>query len=195
MKVLTSPLVLAAFLGMAHPDRLVAQTPAQPNPAEVAFTKDAGEVFDAVVGQIEFGMVFAPELRDRFMHGLELTKTSTFDPSLIGSSGGRWQGQNSSGTVSVYISTPMPLNKASDMGTVTFWPHAEQPIPQALLTHLLAKAERTKLSGADTLELELSAERPSPQAKCSSQRILTIRLGTGAMVSNTVKGYCDVLRK
>jgi hypothetical protein len=189
--------VLATLLLMSTSGLLLAQTPTQPKPSEVVFTKDAGEVFASLVLQVQIGMMFmnTGDLRDHFMRGLELTKTKTGDPTMLGSSDGTWLGENASGFVWIKVSSSGPLDKTHDQGVVTFVPHSEQPIPQALLTHLLATGERTKISGADTLDLEFAFENLLPQSPCTSQRTLTIRIGTGAMVSNSVTGYCDVLKK
>lgn len=161
------------------------------------FTEDASELFETLSGNGVSTMYFAL-LRDgnfdKIVSNLHLTERTLYDPKVLGTIGGVWSAQNTSGYVGIKLSAPELFNKSSDYAQVVFQPPAEEIIPSALLSHLLAKAESTEIKGANKLDINLPYEHTSSR-NCTWQRTLTIRLTSGALVANTVETRCDVPKK
>jgi hypothetical protein len=182
---------------------LLGQTPAQEAPKEDAFLADANETFMALEGAARSGLLFPhagslggqTEAADRarienLISGYHLSTQERWQPPPAW--GGRWVGHNATGWVLLRIVSPDLSANNRNRAEVTFAPDIEQPIPQALLSHLLANAESTEISSGNTLDLKFAWEKPLPLATCTSQTKLRIRLATGGLVSNSMTTYCDV---
>jgi hypothetical protein len=159
--------------------------------SKVAFTGDANELFSTLISGMKTGIYFAFFNKGLFDKGpvASMTQTSHWDPKL-GSAGGVWEAQNASGYVSLRIWSPDMMDKTRDHALVVYQPATERPIPEALLAHLLTKAESTKISSGNTIELEFPAESVA-KVPCTSFTTLTVRLDTGALVANSVRTLCN----
>lgn len=101
-----------------------------------------------------------------------------------------WARNNGTGSVSLEIWSPALESTTYDHAVVTYNPATEESIPEAVLSHLLAKAQRTKLTSGDTLDVEFPEEVFEPGNRCSFNTTLRIRLGTGALVANRLSTVC-----
>jgi hypothetical protein len=166
-----------------------AQAPSKPEePFDPGTTK---AIFEFLSGQAANGLlfpnVFPPQIIEVLLSRQHLSEQQRWSPPL--GWGGIWTAADADGSIWLRISSPAALDKTRQQAEVVFRPAVEEPIPQALLAHLLTKAD-TKIAGADLLDLKLPSET-RPIAKCRSSTTLTIRLGTGAMVMNQLDTFCD----
>ena len=111
----------------------------------------------------------------------------------FGSTWSLWIGENESGRVAAKGTFPSAMDKKRNQFWVTFEPAKESFIPQAVLTHLLAKAEATSVGSGDTLDLKLPYEQNL--MKCFVQFTFRIRITGGALVRNTAEFSCPVTDK
>jgi hypothetical protein len=127
---------------------------------------------------------------ENIINSHNLTVENRWEPPL--GWGGVWNGQNATGFVSLRLWSPDPLEPTQNEALLIFQPPTEQPIPQALLTSLMATADSTKVTGGDTVEIRFRWEKETPGSKCTSQRTLTVRLNSGALLQNSVVIYCSI---
>lgn len=169
---------------------------AQNGPPKV--TPSTREAFDLLASQADVGSLFWRAIADGRRPAETLIEAqgliATYrTPTNLGW-GGNWEHEDPVGRVSIHVGAPDIIG-GSDSAWVMFEPRNEEPIPQALLAHLLTIAATTTISGADSLTLSFGY-KTNPIAKgCTSETTLTIRLGTGAMLAHTQRTRCDVPAK
>ncbi len=182
--------LLLAMLLLCKSAGVLAQTP--PLKAQQAkpgtLTDSAENLFSKVIGLAQSGLLFPfgsiseTAVRahvEKVIAGFQLSEDTRFSPPTWG---GLWSGHDTSGIVVLKIVSPFSSTRS--FAEVGFAPAAEQPIQPALLAHLLAKAETTKVVGADTVDLVFAMEQtPFAATLCVSQTTLTVRL-TGTLVSH-----------
>jgi hypothetical protein len=161
---------------------------------------NASDRFEQIGGQARTG-VFCPASADQqartsaeaTIRRFGLTEEQRFDPSSpSGSWGGFWGLESTDGYVGLKVQCPVLSDRSKNMSEVYFKPAVEQPTPQAILTQLFARAESTEVGGGDTLKLSWREKPVMPTASCLSKTTLTIRVGTGALLGNSLETYCDV---
>jgi hypothetical protein len=100
-----------------------------------------------------------------------------------------WEGQSSSGRVFASAAFPWLFDKTMNRLQVLYQPPTEMPMPESVLSHLLAKGERTKIDSGDTIEITLPMEMA---VGCRVTRMITLRMTTGALVYNSMEVFCPV---
>jgi hypothetical protein len=167
--------------------------PAAPQRQPEREITDPDEIISALHGLALSGILFqmAKEGRmDEWLVRMKLTNRSRWD-TLSRSAGGVWEGDTPTGFVSLRVWAPAPLNQKMDEALIVFTPATERPMPDTLLSHLLAKAASTKLDGATMLEIELASERGMG---CSSSRTVKVRLDSASTVLNGLRITCDATK-
>lgn len=166
--------------------------------APVERPETAHETFDALSAGITTGLFFQgfhkglPDYENPFPTLMEVERFRSTHPNpFLRREGGHWRASDPTGTVSMGIWVPDLGDRSQDMGRVTFVPARPSPMPAPILTHLLSKAVRTTISGAETIELALARERTTQPFSCWSDRTLTIAMGTGAMLAHTITTVCE----
>ena len=87
-----------------------------------------------------------------------------------------------------------PADRKFNLFWVSFEPAKEQLIPQALLTHLLAKAETTPVGSGDTIDLKLPGNEKIVSG-CMVHYTFRIRITGGVLARNTAEYICPVSEK
>jgi len=121
---------------------------------------------------------------------VHLSKTSGDDKGVFGNWWATYEGQNSTGSVSAFASFPDLLDKKINRFWARYEVATETPMPEAMLAHLLKLASETKISGGDSIEIELPFR--AIFGGCFEQRTIRVRLTTGALVTNTSSVTCPV---
>ena len=155
--------------------------------ADEKFSADASSTFAILADQARVGFFGVQSVFENFVKKSHLLKTD--GDELLGGSWSIWEGGNASGHITAYAAFPDPVDKKQNHFWVRFDVPAETPMPQALLSHLLAKAQETAVSSGDTLNLRLPSESIG---RCTETYTLRIRITSGALVSNTVESSCPV---
>ncbi len=184
-------LCLSATIGLA------AQAPNPQGAQSDRVITDPDKMMSVLSAWAEAGFLFkfANEGKlDDALVNMKMKNQSRWDAPAGGAGGGVWVVDTPTGFVSLRVWTPAPLSSSTNEALIVFTPPNERPIPDALLSHLLAKAERTRLDGGNILEIEMASERV-PISSCRSQRTLKVRLDSGAMVLNGLRLTCEIVAK
>jgi hypothetical protein len=104
---------------------------------------------------------------------------------------GIWAARYDGGHVSLQISVLEATTGPTDSAVLTLTHMPEQSLPDAVFSHLLAKVERTTVSGG-TMTLEMPADRLID--RCSTRNTLTIRLNRGLLIATTLHAQCEPLK-
>ena len=152
------------------------------------FSDDASATFAILADQAGIGFFGDRAVFETIVKNSHLSRTNGDDK--FGLSWSKWEGQNSSGHVTVYASFPSLQDKKQNRFWVRFDSPLETPMPQALLSHLLGKARETAVSSGDTLEVKLPLE--FRLGGCAETYTLRIRLTNGSLVSTSVEDSCPV---
>jgi hypothetical protein len=186
------PSLLAFVLALGVPSLVAAQPPA-----------DAAQKFSWLVQSVSSGLLFPHGFADSPpMEGTSEADARALAEQVIARNhlteerrwatvwGGVWSAKDATGSVTLMVEAPDMFDPNIDHAWVMFRPAGEQPIPQAILSNLMSRAETTKPLGPDMLDIAFPWERETPKSKCSSQTTFTVRVTTGALLSNTVTTYC-----
>ena len=135
------------------------------------------------------GAVF-PGFFEKDMTGQNLTRVFDFgeNPLRPGDWGGVWRREDETGQVEIAVQIPW-LFDDSDHMDVRFVSSAEQPVAQAVLSNLMLKAESSKVTADDHLELKFPMEF-NRASKCATTTTLVFRLSTGAQLENLIEAIC-----
>lgn len=150
------------------------------------FTENAGPAFAAFAVQARAGYFGQKEICQNLVNQYHLSRKNGGES--VDGWWGLWQGGNTTGQIATYAGFPDVMNKAKNHFWVRFDVPTETPMPQALLSHLLGKARETAVTGGDMLEIRLPYEQVL--GGCMESYTLTVRITTGALVSNAVEDYC-----
>lgn len=148
---------------------------------------DNSAMFDRLAGQTKIGFLGDRSVIENMMRSAHLSKIEGGE--LMGTFWGHWRGENQSGRLDAYAALPELLNPKNSYFWVSFDAPSEQQIPPAMLSHLLAKAQATNISGGDTIDIELPFV--TQLGGCVTNYKLTARI-TGALVSTTVFSRCPI---
>jgi hypothetical protein len=152
------------------------------------FTGNASAAFEILSGQASVSYLGKLEFFEAIVAKQGLSRKD--GGNVFGQSWARWEAENQTGRVVAFAAFPETPDKKNDRFWVSYEPAEEQPMPQAVLSHLLGKADETLISSGNTFEVKFSAH--DSISKCLHTNTLRIRMTTGALVLNTVEYYCPV---
>jgi len=117
---------------------LVSETLIAQGSTDEAFTRDASSAFAEFANQAKYGSFHSKSVVESFVKHSHLTKK---DGNETLGWWGIWEGQNSSGKLTLFATIPDPMNNQQNHVWIRFDPPTESPLAPAVLAHLLGKHE------------------------------------------------------